>query len=199
MDEAKYLGVTISHDLQWSSHIQQITAKSNCMLGLLRRNLSRCPLKLREQAYFALIRSRLEYCSAVWDPHRVKDSKLLENVQRRSARFVCQNHDPYASVSSMLQDLHWLALKDRRRDIRLALFYQIVKGKVEIPAEDYLLKADTRTRSHNSAKFRHFATHCEQYKHSFFVTTIPQWNTLPEASVSADTVTAFKASLCPNP
>ena len=90
--EAKYLGVTLSNDLQWSKHIQDITSKCSSTLGLLRRNLSGCPIKLREQAYIALIRSRLEYCSAVWDPHLKKDINSVEAVQRSAARFTVQDY-----------------------------------------------------------------------------------------------------------
>ena len=42
-DEAKYLGVSITSDMEWSQHIQQISSKSNSTLGLLRRNLSIFP------------------------------------------------------------------------------------------------------------------------------------------------------------
>ena len=52
----KYLGITISNDLNWSTHINTITNKSNSKLGFLRRNLSRCPQKLRETAYLSLVR-----------------------------------------------------------------------------------------------------------------------------------------------
>jgi len=34
-----------------------------------------------------------------------------------------------------------------------------------------------------------------QYKYSFFVSTVPEWNSLPEACVNADTVTAFQTQL----
>ncbi len=41
IDSAKYLGVTITSDLQWNQvqHITNITNKANSILGLLRRNL----------------------------------------------------------------------------------------------------------------------------------------------------------------
>ena len=71
VSEARYLGVLLSDDLQWSKHVQHITAKANSMLGLLRRNLHHCPEKLREPAYISLVWSRLEYCAAVWDPHKI--------------------------------------------------------------------------------------------------------------------------------
>ena len=38
-DSAKYLGLTITSDLQWNQHINNITNTANSILGLLRRNL----------------------------------------------------------------------------------------------------------------------------------------------------------------
>ena len=37
VDEAKYLGVIISSDLSWSSHISYISSRDNVSLGFLRR------------------------------------------------------------------------------------------------------------------------------------------------------------------
>ena len=57
-----YLGITLSEDLQWSTHIQNITKKVNSALGFLRRNLN-CPEECRKLAYISLVRSTLEYGS----------------------------------------------------------------------------------------------------------------------------------------
>jgi len=99
VSEARYLGVLLSDDLQWSKHVQHITAKANSTLGLLRRNLHHCPEKLRELAYITLVRSRLEYCSAVWDPHKITDQLALESVQRRATRFTKRLLLPVQCVS----------------------------------------------------------------------------------------------------
>jgi hypothetical protein len=40
VDKAKYLGVAISEDLEWESHINNICGKANKTLGFLRRNLN---------------------------------------------------------------------------------------------------------------------------------------------------------------
>jgi len=61
-------------------------------------------------------------------------------------------------------------------------------------ADAVLLPADPRTR-HHSFKFKHILSHTAQYKHSFFVRTVPEWNSLPEAWINADTITAFQAQL----
>ena len=66
--DAKYLGVTVSDDLEWTKHIDVITSKANFKLSFLRRNLKGCPEKLRETAYFSLVRSFLEYSATVWHP-----------------------------------------------------------------------------------------------------------------------------------
>ena len=101
--------------LEWEAHINKITSKANSTLGFLRRNLKASPPKLRETAYFSLVRSSLEYSSAVWDPFRQKDIDKLEKIQRSAARFVTQNYRQTASVTSLIQNLGWTDLKTRRK------------------------------------------------------------------------------------
>ena len=42
VDSGKYLGVNISHDLSWHTHVDVTAAKASKTLGLLRRNLIEC-------------------------------------------------------------------------------------------------------------------------------------------------------------
>ena len=46
--------------------------------------------------------------------------------------------------------------------------FQIVKGKVAVPVEDILERADSRTRSSHNRKCRQLPTNSTQYLHSFF-------------------------------
>jgi len=136
---AKYLGVTISNDLSWSPHISSVAGKANAKIGFLWRNLQHCPPKLREQAYFALVRLVIEYGAAVWDPYLKKDINSLENVQRRAARFVMHDNQWTSSVSEMIDRLGWTSLADRRKNIRLALFYKAVHGIAALSTDGVLL------------------------------------------------------------
>jgi hypothetical protein len=154
VENSKYLGVTISDNLKWGTHIDQTCQKANRLLGFLRRNLKYCPKVLKETAYKALVRSNLEYCSTIWDPHYVKDIKQLEQVQRRGARFVQRNYSRESSVSDMITELGWESLQSRRKDARLTLFHKVVHGAVKVNADDYLTKEYSRTRSNNSTNFR---------------------------------------------
>ena len=200
VSSAKYLGVTITDDLQWSSHVSNITSKSNRMLGFLRRNLRGCPQKLKETAYIAMVRSVLEYSATIWDPYLKKDKSSVEKIQRRAARFVKSDYRYTSSVSQMIKDLGWRDLDLRRRDIGLALLYKIVnpsdKDKYAVTVEDLdLVKADSRTRSNHPWKFKQVSCKTPAFRNFFPLNTIADWNQLPASVVSAPSSTSFKTRL----
>ena len=149
-----YLGVCLSETLEWEAHINKITSKENSTLGFLRRNLKACPPKLRETAYFSLVRSSLEYSSAVWDPFRQKDIDKLKKIQRSAARFVTQHYRQTASVTSLIQNLGWTDFKTRRENSRLVSMFKIWNELVKISI-NYLIPADRRTRGGHNQAYKH--------------------------------------------
>jgi hypothetical protein len=90
----KYLGVTISTDLSWNSHINNIYAKANRTISFLRRNIHSCPKEVKRNAYTTLVRPSVEYASAVWDPYTIFSCfAFLCDVE--SEAFVCiEGHLP---------------------------------------------------------------------------------------------------------
>ena len=155
VDEAKYLGVSIASELSWPGHISSISSRANVSLGFLGRNQKRCPHKLKETAYFALVGSVLDYACPIWDPFLWKDVFMLEKVQRKAAHFVCGDYRTTSSITAMLSTVGWNQLEMRRRDVRLALLFKVVHGHVEVMTDDlYLTKADSRTRANHPYKYR---------------------------------------------
>jgi hypothetical protein len=194
--QAKYLGIQLRDDLKWSTHVQDITAKASRTLGFLYRNLSTCPLKLKNTAYLALVRPLLEYSAAAWDPHLAKDIKLLENVQRRAARFVLNLHPKdHTSITTAIKNLKWQTLQIRRRNQRLTFVYKMINDLIAVPVLDYLTRASTRTRSNHPHKFNHVQASTNQFKNSFFPRTIVDWNRLTEDTVCSSSVDSFKNKL----
>ena len=55
VDNIKYLGVTISKDLNWITHVSNVCTKAKRTLGFLRRNLSPCPQDAKKTAYKRLV------------------------------------------------------------------------------------------------------------------------------------------------
>ena len=196
VDSIKYLGVTITNDLKWNTHINNICTKANRTLGFLGRNLFSCPQDVKEAAYKGLVRPVLEYGSSVWDPHTKCLQEELEKVQNRAARFVTRNYTfEEGSMTGILEQLRWESLKKRRTDNRRILLYKGLKGKARIPTDDLIPKT-RRCRNSHSKAFQLPSASIEAYKCSFFPQTIRDWNDLPDslfstAEMSDDCVSKF--------
>ena len=196
VDEAKYLGVTIPNELKWSPHVNSVANKASSTLDFLRRNLRRCPTKLKEATYISLVHSTMEYAAAVWDPHLSKDVQALERVQRRAARFFWGDYQSTSSVTTLLAQIGLTNLERRRRDLRLALLFKVIHGHVAVSADDLgLEKADPRTRSNHPHKYRTLASSTNILRYSFTHRTVPEWNALPASTVEAGTPDGFKAQV----
>ena len=93
VQSAKYLGLTITDDLDWGQHISVITCKATKTLGFLRRNLALAPTPPRhtkEVAYKTLVRPQLEYAVPIWHPYNETQTEKVEKVQRTAARWTCR-------------------------------------------------------------------------------------------------------------
>ena len=162
-----YLGIEISQNLRWKEHIQMATNKANRTLGFVRRNLGKCSEDTKKSAYTTLIRPQLEYASSVWDPHYKTEIDELEKVQRRAIRFIKNNHDRTASVTSMQNELKLPNLQQRRQLSRLTIFYKAVNNQVAVDLPDYMLTSVRETRSYHQKRFTRLSTRTNTYKYSY--------------------------------
>lgn len=192
---AKYLGVTISSDLSWNKHVDNTAKKATTILSLnfLKRNLHSCPSTVKEKCYKALVRPIMEYASCAWDPHTQRNISKLEMVQRRAARFVKGDYDRTSSVTSMLADLKWNTLQDRRLQSKTVMFYRIVHQLVAIPATPFLIP--TRASRGHTMRYLIPQSTVNVHLYSFFPSTLRIWNQLPQETVSAPSLETFKQRL----
>ena len=146
MDSAKHLGVTISKDLSWNTHINNITASENRTLGFVKRNIRTKSKEVRSLAYNSLVRPQVEYASSIWSPYTKENINKIEMLQRRAARWVCNDYPPCSSVTEMLDNLGWWSLELRRYDAPIAMFYKIVCGLAAIPVPSYFERPTVQTR-----------------------------------------------------
>jgi hypothetical protein len=137
---AKYLDVSITSDMKWNQHISNICKKANNTMSFLKRNLNIRNANIKEKAYKSLVRPTLEYACTTWDPYPKEDNNRSEMVQRRAARYVVNRYHNTSSVTSMLEELKWPTLEERRQRTRLVLMYKIVNGLVRMDATDRLLQ-----------------------------------------------------------
>ena len=166
MDHAKYLGVNISKDLSWNTHINRISTNANRTLGFLKRNIKTKNTTIRTAAYQTLVRPQIEYTSTVWSPFTQTYINKIEMVQRRAVRWV--NSNTYASVSSMLDSLGWRSLEDRRADARPILFYKIVYNLVAVPLPQYINHPVRMTRHMHPLQLQPVTTNIRSFRWPLF-------------------------------
>lgn len=190
----KYLGVKFTSNLSWHTHVTHVTNNANRTLGYLRRHFSRVPSALKLILYKTLVRPKLEYASAVWDPGTNTLVETLESVQNRSARFILSDYARTSSVSSMKTVLGLPLLCSRRKVSRLVLFYKIYHNPQ--------LKQDLLSKPHYMSyrcdhphKVHIPFSHTKFFHDSFIPTTSNEWNHLPSSVAQLTDVTAFKAAV----
>ena len=190
-----YLGFELSSDVKWNTNVRKTASKANQTLGVLRRNLKNCPreINLKNMAYKSILQPKMEYAALIWDPYTKDNIQLLEAVQCRAARFVCNKYSRHESLTSMLQDQDWPLLEQRRAESRLTLFHRIVYKKVDVN-ENVLMEQNPRA-SHkgHSVQFRRPQTSKDCFKYSFIPLTISQWNAIPAEVDMPQLITLIKS------
>ena len=119
VQSAKYLGITITDNLDWGQHISEISSKATKTMGFLRRNLALAPRQTKEAAYKTLVRPQLEYAAPIWHPYHKTQIQQVEKVQRTAARWTCRRWRNTSSVGDMLDELEWPSLEARREQSSL--------------------------------------------------------------------------------
>ena len=110
----KFLGVTLSNNLSWSEHINNICLRSKRQLGLIHWHFHAAPRVARERLYVStVLLPYLDYCSSVWDPHHQKNIAKLNSVQAFASKVVLQNWSLFRD--DRLSTLDWVSLRKRRQ------------------------------------------------------------------------------------
>ena len=115
----KLLGVTISSDLKWDCHINDILKRANAAFSLLKLlKKFKCPKSHCLRIFLSFVRPTLEYACPVWHPGiSIELSDRIEAVQKRCLRIIFnEGKVPYISL---LRRANLVTLKERRAKITL--------------------------------------------------------------------------------
>ena len=132
-----YLGVLLSSDLRWNSHVDKIAKKGNSSLAFVKRNLYACSEETKRAAYVSLVRPHLEYATAVWDTSRQNQVEKLEAIQSRAVRFIKHDYSYNTSISKFKKSLSFGLLSERRKSHRLQIFHKSVYNDIALPIPPY--------------------------------------------------------------
>ena len=125
----------------------------------------------------------MEYASTVWSPHTATDIYKLEYNQRRAVRWATRDYRQTSSVTTMLGNLNWRTLDQRRIDSRLAIMYKVTYDLVAITAYAYLIPNRRDSKFIQPLAHKQIPTSTNYYRYSFSPRTIVHWNALPTCTV----------------
>ena len=142
--QIKDLGVMVDNRLKWEIHIDNMIKRSNTKMWLLIRNLGFGAPKIAKQLiYTSMVRSNLEYCSPLWNPHRKFCIEDIERVQRRANNFITSNPRRLSPLHvDYRQRLNLLPLSFRREVLDIIFFLKSYHDKTGYDIRTYLKFAD---------------------------------------------------------
>jgi hypothetical protein len=184
------LGVTITTDFKWSTHINNICKKAEGRLWLIIRTLGFfSPIIAKKTAYIALIRSILEYSSQIWNPKYKNLQKSLEDIQRKATNYILNNprydHPDHINYKTRLLTLNLLPTSYRREILDLTLLLKTINGNTNLDLSQKLSfvqrAAGIQTRQiTQGTKLKFINTNTDKAKHFFTNRVIETWNSLPD-------------------
>ena len=191
--EEKDLGVIFDTTLKFDLHIESIIKKANSMIGLIKRNFSFIDIFIFLKLYKALIRPHLEYGQIIWSPQYKRQSKIIENVQRRATKLIPNLKNlPY---QDRLKKLKLPTLKFRRLRGDLINVYKILTN--EKSGSKHLLPLNNskyNTRGHDR-KLEKNRFNCKLRQCSFSIRVTNIWNSLSNKVTNANSIDNFKKLL----
>ena len=131
--------------------------------------------------YYSLVRPHLEYACSVWDPYTQKNIQSIENFQRRAAHFVkkCNQRTP-GTVTSLLEELKWPLLEQRRKQTRLTNLYEIENSTLLVEIPNYFSQKERQTRNYHPLKFINACCRTKIYKYGFFPDLLKNGTNFPK-------------------
>jgi hypothetical protein len=188
------LGITITSDLSFHTHINNIVAKalqrnSTFFRGFVSRNLNLC-----RKAFVTYIRPLLEYNSIVWNPIHIYLIDLVESVQRKFTKRILLLSG--LSYAERLARLGLESLELRRLRFDLINYFKVLNNVSPITPCDHFLIHQPLPSSRSSMPYLQKPLRSNsKLSSSFFYRQVDAWNYLPCALKSSSSLTSFKSAL----
>jgi hypothetical protein len=189
------LGVTVSSDLSWSTHISTIASKARSMASWVFSVFKTRNITTMMTLYKSLVRSILEYCCPLWNPHKLVDIQQLESVQRTFTRRI--SGVQHLNYWERLKALNIMSLQRRRERYTILQMWKILH---HASPNDLDIKFSESSRLGIRAKVPQLNSsstqrHQSLYDTSFAVQGPRLWNSIPSDMTRVADFQKFKNSL----
>jgi hypothetical protein len=190
----KHLGVYLSNDCSWHSHIDYIKSKAWIRINIMRKLKYVLDRKSLEIIYLCFIRPLLEYADIIWDNCTNAEKLELDKIQNEAAR-IAIGATKLISLDNLRREIGWENLDERRRNHKLTLLYKMKNNLTPnylsslIPPQ---VNSETRypLRNSNNIQLPHART--QLYYNSFLPAVVREWNSLSQTIKDSESLPTFK-------
>ena len=194
VDSHKHLGVTLSSNGQWHSHVENIVNSASKILALMRKLKFSISRNALNQMYMSYLLPVVEYASVVWDGCSERDSQTLQKIQNEAARLVT-GLTRSVSLENLYKECGWLNLSERRQQHKLSFMYNVNAGLVPSYISDLFPplvneSSDYPLRNNRNISLPYNRTTFSQK--SCIPSSIRLWNGLEDDFKNLSTLTTFK-------
>ena len=195
VEHVRDLGVMVSSDLSWSSHISNMVTKARSTLSWVFSVFKTRDRTIMITLYKSLVRSLLEYCCPLWDPTKITDIQMLEGVQRTFTSRIGGLKD--MNYWERLAHLKLMSLQRRRERYTILMMWKILHNVVPNCCKIEFID----TSRHGTKAVIPSLSKCSSprnqtlYDGSFAVRGPKLWNKVPAAIKAEKTFDGFKVSL----
>ena len=197
VDSHKHLGVTLSSDLKWHEHINNIINSASKVLNSMRALKFKIKRSTLNQIYISYMRPILEYASILWDGCSIYDRDALEKLQLEAARVVT-GLTRSVSLANLFNEIGWVSLSDRRKIQKLTIVFKHRQGLLP----DYLsnifpalVSETTQRQLRNNDNYITLVRRTQLFSNSFIPSATSLWNNLDPNIKNTGSLTVFKRKL----
>ena len=195
----KHLGISLSNDLKFKTHINDIIKKVNRALGPIYPIARYVPRTILDQMYSTYIRPYFDYCDIIYDGLiTATDSLRLERLQNRVARLITGTM-LRTPTNKLRLELGWTTMENRRKIHKLILYHRIQAPNSQMPLYINSILPESRISQtgkelRNSEAITQPYNRTSIFKNSFIPNTTKLWNKLAR-SVRQSNHISFKRTI----
>lgn len=137
-EEAKDLGVLFDTKLTFETHIARKVNEAYRMMGFIKRSsLYFRDTKTITLLFNTFVRSKLEYCSIIWNPYHKTKIDLIERIQKKFFKYLTRKFDKidptFIPYTALLKKYEADSLTARRTCADATYIYKVLNGQEDNP------------------------------------------------------------------
>jgi len=195
--EVKCLGVTLSSKLSWSPQTTLLCNKVFSILHLLKRRKEIIPVSVRIRLIKALVFPHLDYSSVLLSDITHELNSKLQKALNASVRYIFDLPFDHHITPSFVQ-LGWLNCLQRRNYLIVSLLHKILINRLPKYIYYNYVPITSNYRVSPRSTYLDFVIPSHRtvsFSHSFTVTSIKLWNSLPIEIRKINAIQAFRKQL----